>query len=86
MMSMPRRALLLAAMLPTVYSLANGAALTPPLGWQSWNALHMKFNATLFLEMAAAMADPNEPTVFLGIGEAGAPCLLRDSCTELNVL
>ena len=37
-------------------ALDNGAALRPPRGWQSWNAYHMRFNATLFVEMAIAMA------------------------------
>ena len=48
------------ALIPTlVNGLDNGAALKPPLGWQSWNGFHMNFNATLFLEMAKAMADPS---------------------------
>jgi hypothetical protein len=35
--------------------LDNGAAITPPLGWQSWNANGANFNATLFVEQAVAM-------------------------------
>eukprot|EP00729_Bicosta_minor_P007928 gene7928-10725_t len=40
---------------PMAYALDNGAAPTPPLGWQSWNGFGMNFNATLFKEQAVAM-------------------------------
>ena len=49
--------LLLFAIFQIAHTLDNGAALTPPLGWQSWNAYHMNFNSTLFIEMAEAMAE-----------------------------
>ena len=35
-------------------SLDNSAALTPQLGWQSWNVFHMNFNATLFVTIDGA--------------------------------
>ena len=53
------RALLL-LLAPTACALDNGAALTPPLGWQNWNGFGMRFNASLFRSMAAAMKRFNE--------------------------
>ena len=50
------RALLL-LLAPTACALDNGAALTPPLGWQNWNGFGMRFNASLFRSMAAAMKE-----------------------------
>ena len=35
--------------------LDNGAARTPPMGWSTWNKLRCKFNATVLLDVAAAM-------------------------------
>jgi hypothetical protein len=49
--------LLVLSCLPSLaLGLNNGAALTPPLGWQNWNGFGMRFNASLFKDMADAMA------------------------------
>ena len=49
--------LLVLSCLPSLtLGLNNGAALKPPLGWQNWNGFGMRFNASLFKDMADAMA------------------------------
>ena len=47
--------LLLLSSVEFVLPLDNGAALTPPLGWQNWNGFMMNFNSSLFRKMAKGM-------------------------------
>ena len=38
------------------FCLDNGLALTPPMGWSSWNAFHRNFNESTFMQTADVMA------------------------------
>lgn len=51
----------------------NGVALTPPMGWSSWNAFHGDINEKLILEMADAMRKS-------GLLEAGYGYVNLDDC------
>ena len=52
---------------------ANGVALTPPMGWSSWNTFKNQISETLMLETAQAMADK-------GLAQAGYRYLNLDDC------
>lgn len=64
-------ALLLAA--PPTLGLDNGAALTPPMGWSTWNKLRCGFTQDTLLEVADAM-------VASGMVAAGYKTLNIDDC------
>ena len=51
----------------------NGAALTPPMGWSSWNTFHNKVSESLILEVADAMEKS-------GLAEAGYKHVNIDDC------
>ncbi|MDE6551266.1 MAG: alpha-galactosidase, partial [Clostridia bacterium] len=51
----------------------NGAALTPPMGWSSWNTFRNNIDEELIKETARAMADS-------GLLEAGYKYLNLDDC------
>ena len=40
-----------------VVGLDNGAALTPPMGWSTWNAIRCSFDADLLLKIGKVMVD-----------------------------
>ena len=54
-MRCPLGQLFLLQFLGVASALDNGAAPRPPLGWQNWNGFGMRFNASLFKDMATAM-------------------------------
>ena len=41
--------------LSVTFSLNNGLALTPPMGWCTWNKFHRDFTSTLFTDAADIM-------------------------------
>lgn len=53
----------------------NGAALTPPMGWSSWNLFAAKINENLIKEIADAMANS-------GLAEAGYVYVNLDDCWQ----
>lgn len=53
----------------------NGAALTPPMGWSSWNTLRQNINERVILETAAAMKNS-------GLVDAGYNYLNLDDCWQ----
>lgn len=55
MTKLPAAALLAAA--PLALAGPNGQAMTPPLGWRSWNQLGLDVNQTVMLTMAAKLVD-----------------------------
>ena len=77
MRSTPARALLLAALPAAASALDNGAALTPPMGWSSWNAFHCRINGSQLLEVADAMVEH-------GLVAAGYSTLNIDDCWPLR--
>ncbi len=56
----------------------NGVALTPPMGWSSWNAFHNKINEKMILEMADAIKAS-------GLLEAGYQYLNLDDCWQSSL-
>lgn len=53
----------------------NGVALTPPMGWSSWNLFKYKINENLIKEIAEAMAKS-------GLAEAGYKYVNIDDCWQ----
>lgn len=53
----------------------NGVALTPPMGWSSWNTFRRNINEKLILEVATAMANS-------GLKEAGYQYINLDDCWQ----
>ena len=53
----------------------NGVALTPPMGWSSWNTFRNKINEELILEIANAMAKS-------GLADAGYQYVNLDDCWQ----
>ncbi len=53
----------------------NGVALTPPMGWSSWNLFRHKISEKLIREIADAMADS-------GLAEAGYVYVNIDDCWQ----
>jgi alpha-galactosidase len=58
-------------------ALDNGAALTPPIGWSTWNHLKCKFDADVLLQTAQQMVDS-------GMVAAGYRTLNIDDCWPLK--
>ncbi len=56
-------------------SYGNGVALTPPMGWSSWNTFRRDINEKLILEVATAMANS-------GLREAGYQYINLDDCWQ----
>ena len=54
---------------------SNGAALTPPMGWSSWNTFHNRISEQLILETARAMEQS-------GLAEAGYQYINIDDCWQ----
>ena len=55
----------------------NGVAMTPPMGWSSWNLFRNKINEDLIKEIADAMADS-------GLKDAGYTYVNIDDCWQAN--
>ncbi len=56
----------------------NGAALTPPMGWSSWNTFRNKIDECLILETAKAMRDS-------GLADAGYQYVNLDDCWQSSI-
>ena len=56
----------------------NGVALTPPMGWSSWNLFRNKINEKLILETAEAM-------VKSGLADAGYTYVNLDDCWQSSL-
>lgn len=57
---------------------SNGAALTPPMGWSSWNTFRQNINEDLILETAAAMK-------MTGLLDAGYNFVNLDDCWQSSM-
>ena len=55
----------------------NGIAMTPPMGWTSWNLFHNKISEDLIKEIADAMVDS-------GLAQAGYQYVNIDDCWQAN--
>lgn len=55
----------------------NGVAMTPPMGWSSWNLFRNKISEELIKEIADAMVDS-------GLAEAGYKYVNIDDCWQAN--
>lgn len=60
---------------PTDEKYSNGAALTPPMGWSSWNTFRNKIDEKLILETAEAMKTS-------GLADAGYCYVNLDDCWQ----
>ncbi len=60
---------------PTDEKFSNGAALTPPMGWSSWNTFRNKIDEKLILETAEAMK-------ISGLADAGYCYVNLDDCWQ----
>ncbi len=69
--------MLCAVSLTNAYSLDNGLARTPPMGWNSWNKFACDVNEQLIREMADAM-------VTGGMKDAGYVYLVIDDCWQID--
>jgi Alpha galactosidase A len=69
--------MLCAVSLTNAYSLDNGLARTPPMGWNSWNKFACDVNEQLIREMADAM-------VTSGMKDAGYVYLIIDDCWQID--
>ena len=56
----------------------NGAALTPPMGWSSWNLFRHRIDENVFLTMAKAMRDS-------GLADAGYIYVNMDDCWQSSM-
>lgn len=56
----------------------NGAALTPPMGWSSWNLFRHRIDENVFLTMAKAMKDS-------GLSDAGYIYVNIDDCWQSSM-
>jgi len=62
-------------LLPLVIALDNGLAVTPPMGWSSWNTLRCSYNETDIYQIADLL-------VSSGLAAAGYKSLNIDDCWE----
>lgn len=69
--------MLCAVSLTNAYSLDNGLARTPPMGWNSWNKFACDVNEQLIREIADAM-------VTSGMKDAGYVYLVIDDCWQID--
>lgn len=63
---------------PDLEDYSNGVALTPPMGWSSWNTFRNRINEKLILETAQAMKDN-------GLIEAGYKYINLDDCWQSSL-
>src|SRR5512136_3058043 len=70
---------LILAMVPALrtHALTNGLALTPPMGWNSWNKFGCSINENLIKQMADAM-------VTNGLLAAGYQFINIDDCWQVS--
>jgi alpha-galactosidase len=66
-----------AFLVPRAQALDNGLALTPPMGWNSWNTFACDVDETLIKEMADAM-------VSSGMKDAGYQYVVIDDCWQVS--
>ena len=69
--------LLLSVMAPAVSSRNNSLALTPPMGWSTWNVFHCDYNESDIMQMADTL-------VASGMLSAGYRYLNIDDCWEAS--
>ena len=70
-------AVALFSLTPTTHALDNGLALTPPLGWNSWNKFHCNVSEDLIKSMADGM-------VSSGMKDAGYQYIVIDDCWQVS--
>src|SRR2546423_4661125 len=63
--------------LPPAKAWDNGLALTPPMGWNSWNKFHCNVSEELIKGMADAM-------VTSGMKEVGYQYVVIDDCWQVD--
>ena len=63
---------------PNLDDFDNGVALTPPMGWSSWNTFRNRINEKLILETAQAMKDK-------GLIDAGYSYINLDDCWQSSL-
>ncbi len=63
---------------PSFKDFDNGVAMTPPMGWSSWNTFHNHINENLILETAEAMKTQ-------GLIDAGYNYLNLDDCWQSSL-
>ena len=69
--------LILAVMSSNIFALDNGLALTPPMGWNSWNKFECIVSESLIKEMADAL-------VTSGMRDAGYQYIVIDDCWQIG--
>jgi alpha-galactosidase len=69
--------LILAVMSSNIFALDNGLALTPPMGWNSWNKFECNVSESLIKEMADAL-------VTSGMRDAGYRYIVIDDCWQIG--
>ena len=69
--------LILAVMSSNIFALDNGLALTPPMGWNSWNKFECNVSESLIKEMADAL-------VSSGMRDAGYQYIVIDDCWQIG--
>src|SRR5437868_15075840 len=62
---------------PLAQAWDNGLALTPPMGWNSWNKFHCNVSENLIKGMADAM-------VSSGMKDAGYQYVVIDDCWQVD--
>ena len=63
---------------PTDEKYSNGTALTPPMGWSSWNTFRNRIDEKLILETAEAMKAS-------GLADAGYQYVNLDDCWQSSM-
>ena len=63
---------------PQLPDYENGVALTPPMGWSSWNTFRNRINEKLILDTAKAMKDN-------GLIDAGYKYINLDDCWQSSL-
>ena len=69
--------LVLVLLSSNVHALDNGLALTPPMGWNSWNKFECNVSESLIKEMANAL-------VSSGMRDAGYQYIVIDDCWQIG--
>jgi len=69
--------LVLVVLSSNVHALDNGLALTPPMGWNSWNKFECDVSESLIKEMADAL-------VSSGMKDAGYQFIVIDDCWQIG--
>jgi hypothetical protein len=64
--------LLLAVLVMRVSCLDNGLALSPPMGWRSWNQFGLDINQTLVEQQYRAIVDKSRGVSLLELGYSHA--------------